>query len=297
MSDYCEGQQFGIYHLRRLLGRKDCTEVYLGEHLHQHTQVAIKLLYGRREQDEATKFLIQAGTLTELRHSHIVSVLDYGIEDDVSFLVMDYAPHGSLRERHPKRTRLPLDMVLHYARQIADALYYVHQRNLVHRDVKPHNMLLAADDRVMLSDFGIAVVSHSLASIHPELSDFEGTVPYAAPEQLQGKPRRSSDQYALGIVVYEWLTSDWPFSGSFDEVAHHHLFTPPPSFKSRGVELPLEVEQVVMRALEKDPARRFATIGQFVEALGVAIEQRDVVEVKDLQQSRRQFRSPRPFSI
>lgn len=294
MSDYREGLRFGNYHLRQLLGRKGCTEVYLGEDLHQHTQVAIKLLHGRREQDEATNFLIQACTLTELHHPHIVSVLDYGIEDDLSFLVMDYAPHGSLRERHVKGTRLPPDVVLRYARQIADALHYVHQRNLVHRDVKPHNMLLGDDNRVMLSDFGIAVVSHSLASIHSELSDFEGTVPYAAPEQLLGKPRRGSDQYALGIVIYEWLSGDWPFSGSFDEIAHHHLFTPPPLFKARGVELPPAVEQVVMQALEKDPIARFATIGQFVEALEAAIKQHGLSEIKDQSLPKRQFRLPFP---
>src|SRR5579859_4386239 len=163
---YGEEHQFGCYRLIRRLGQKNGTAVYGAEDLRDHRQVAVKLQYGPYKQDETTQFLIQASTLTELRHPHIVSVLDYGIEGDVSFLVMDYAPHGSLRERHTKGTRLPLEMILCYARQIANALQYVHQRNLVHRDVKPHNMLLAADDRVMLSDFGIAVVSHSLASIH-----------------------------------------------------------------------------------------------------------------------------------
>src|SRR5581483_6203574 len=132
---------------------------------------------------------------------------------------------------------------------------------------------LDANDKVLLSDFGIAVVSHSLASIHPELSDFEGTILYTAPEQLLGKPRRSSDQYALGVVVYEWLSGSWPFSGSFDEITQQHLFTPPPSFQEKGVMVPSAVEQVVMRTLAKDPAERFANVEQFALALGTAIEQ------------------------
>jgi serine/threonine-protein kinase len=308
--DQREGQHIGSYRLIRPLGGHGLTEVYLAEHTQLHTTVAIKLMHGRRERHEVTKFLIQAQTLTELRHPHIVPVLDFGIKDDFSFLVMDYAPHGSLRQRHVRGTRLPLNIILLYVQQVSCALHYVHQHNLVHRDVKPHNMLLGVNDEVMLSDFGIAVISHSLASIHPELDDFEGTILYAAPEQLQGKPRRRSDQYALGVVVYEWLSGDWPFSGSFDEITHHHLFTPPPSLQEKGITLPSTVEQVVIRALEKDPAARFPSVEDFAQALADAIAPHEepplTIQPEEFSHEepalieqpspRRQFKSPLPFS-
>ena len=298
-QSYRSGQQLGSYRLLHLLGQSDHSAVYAGEQIHSHAQVAIKLLSGQRTGKEAAKFLSQASSLLLLHHPHIVRVLDHGIDNGTAFLVMQCIPNGTLRQRHPKGTRVPLATIVSYVNQIADALHYIHQRFLVHRDVKPHNMLLGARNEVMLSDFGIAVISHSIDPLFPEKYDFEGTVPYAAPEQLQGQSRRSSDQYALGIVVYEWLSGDWPFSGTFDEIAHQHLLSQAPSFREKRLAVPIEVEQVVMKALAKEPDKRFATIKEFASALEEAYQATQQESPSPNTQAaplKRQFLPPFPFS-
>ena len=292
-------QQLGNYYLQHPLGQGNFSEVYLAEHIHTHEQVAIKLLSGRRSEQDADHFLAQADALTHLRHPHIVSVLDFGIEDGIAFLVMNYTPHGTLRQRHPKGTRVPLDTVINYVKQIGDALHYVHEHKIVHRDIKPHNMLLGPNEEVMLSDFGIAIISQSNSPHNPYEHDFEGTVPYAAPEQLQGQSRRSSDQYALAIVVYEWICGEWPFAGSFDEVVHQHLFVPPPPFHQKGITCPSSIEQVIMKALEKDPNKRFSSTKQFADELAwsytIASARNTHAGADPQHPSRRQFKSPLPF--
>lgn len=297
-QSYHIGKQLGSYRLLHQLGQSDHSVVYLGKHPHSHKQVAIKLLEGQRTEQEATKFLAQGSALTLLRHPHIVPVLDYGLHDDTAFLVMTYAPNGTLRQRHPKGSRVPLTTIVSYVNQVASALEYIHQRFLVHRDIKPHNMLLGAHNEVMLSDFGIAVVSHSIDPAQPNGYDFEGTALYAAPEQLQGQPRRGSDQYALGVVVYEWLSGGWPFSGTFDEVTHQHMFVQPPSLRMKGLDISLEVEQVIMKALAKKPERRFASIMEFAHALEEASKTagpEDPPQEGKRLPLKRQFLSPFPF--
>lgn len=291
-------QQFSDYRLLRLLGQSGLSEVYLGEHVRFRTQAAVKLLGGQRSGDDAQKFIAQASTLAHLQHPHIIPLLDFGIDDGLAFLIMGYAPNGTLRQRHPKGTRVPLDTVVTYVKQVAEALQYVHQRQLVHRDIKPHNMLLGANNEIMLSDFGIAVISQSFDPLHSIIHDFEGTIPYSAPEQLQGQPRRGSDQYALGIVVYEWLSGHWPFSGTFDVIAHQHLFTPPPSLQEKGIAIEPAIEQVIMRTLEKEPEKRFPSIMHFSDALEQAspLKQSLKTTPEAKPQPKRQFMSPLPFS-
>lgn len=293
------GQQIGDYHLLYLLGRGRFAEIYLGEHVHLHTHAAIKLLDGYWSQKDQALFLAQAAALAHLNHPHIIKVLAFGVADRSPFLVMSYAPHGTLRERHPRGTRLPLDTLAHYVAQLADALQHVHQHKLIHRDIKPHNMLLGENHEVLLSDFGIAVISYSLDPMYTGLSDFEGTVLYAAPEQLKGKPRRSSDQYALGVVIYEWLCGSWPFSGSFDEVVHQHLFVSPPAMREKGVEVSPTLEQVVMKALAKTPEERFSNVQVFASAFLRACRKEQLSLEAALSQEQddlnRQFKSPLPF--
>jgi serine/threonine protein kinase len=292
------GQRLGTYRLVRLLGRGACSKVYLGEHLHSNVPVAIKILSGHFTRNEMKKFLVQASTLAQLKHPHIVQVIESGLNDPVPFLVMDYAPNGNLRQRHPKDTRVPLETVVSYVQQIAGALDYVHDRKLIHRDIKPHNMLLGPDNQVLLSDFGIAIPSYSIDAIHS--NDFEGTVVYAAPEQLQGRPRRSSDQYALGVVVYEWLCGEWPFCGSFREIAHQHLSVSPPGLNEKNSAISPTVEKVVLKALAKDPARRFASVQEFADALEQASQaDKQPIALSELSPlptlKKRQFMSPFPF--
>jgi serine/threonine protein kinase len=255
------------YRIEQLLGKSDLSEVFLAYNENDHSQVALKLLYGRWTGESAEKFQTQTAAFMKLDHPHIVPILDFGIQDDVAFLAMKYAPHGSLRQRYPKGTRIPLETVIHLVKQIVQALHYLHERGLVHRDIKPHNLLIGPNNEIMLSDFGATITSHSLSPIIASLREFEGTTPYAAPEQLQGKPSRSSDQYALGIMVYEWLSGEWPFNGSFYEITHQHLFVAPPSFKESGLYCPENVEKVILRTLEKDKAKRFPSVKRFAEEL------------------------------
>ena len=166
---------------------------------------------------------------------------------------------------------------------------------LIHRDIKPHNMLLGPEKQIWLSDFGIAMLSNSVDRDRENAPDFEGTVVYAAPEQLQGLPQRSSDQYSLGVVTYEWLTGEWPFYGTFAEISSKHLFETPPPLRRREVDIPPEVEKVVFKALAKDPDRRFRTVQEFAEELEWASTDGRTMLVQV--PPKRQFKSPQPFVV
>ncbi len=266
------GQQLGNYHLIRFLGRGNFADIYLGEHIHLNTQAAIKVLHGQLANNDVEAFLTEARTIAHLRHPHIVQVLDFGVEDTTPFLVMEYAPGGNLRQRHPKGSQLPLDTIVSYVKQMADALQYAHQEKLVHRDIKPENMLLGRNLEVLLSDFGIAVVIQSVRSQHAQ--DAAGTIAYMAPEQIQANATSASDQYALGVVVYEWLSGDRPFHGLFPEIAIKHTLVPPPPLHEKMPTVPVEVEQVVLKALAKDPQQRFPSI----QAFALALEEASKVE-------------------
>jgi serine/threonine protein kinase len=200
-------------------------------------------------------------------------VMDFGVERETPFLVMDYAPNGTLRQRHPRGTTLPLAAILSYVKQVADALQYAHDEKFIHRDIKPENMLLGRRNEVLLSDFGIALIAQS--SRYQHTYDVAGTVAYMAPEQIQGKPRPASDQYSLAVVVYEWLGGDRPFHGSFTEVCTQHLFAPPPPLREKVPTITPAVEEVVMIALAKDSSQRFKS----VQALATALEQASRVEL------------------
>jgi len=159
--------------------------------------------------------------------------------------------------------------VVVYVRQLASALDYAHQAKLIHRDIKPENMLLGRTKEVLLSDFGLVLIAQSSRS--QTKKEMAGTIPYMAPEQLQGKPRPASDQYSLGIVVYEWLAGERPFQGTFAEIASQHLLTPPPSLHQRLPDIPPALENVVLKALAKDSQERFASVQEFALALEKAI--------------------------
>jgi serine/threonine protein kinase len=259
------GQQLGNYQLIRLLGEGGFAEVYLAEHIHLGTQAAIKVLHTQLTSDDVDKFRTEARTIAHLIHPHIVRVLEFGVEGKTPFLVMDYAPNGTLRQRHPKGVALPFPLIVAYVKQVADALQYAHDAKLIHRDIKPENMLLGRRNELLLSDFGIALVAQS--SRYQSAQEMAGTMAYIAPEQIQGKPRPASDQYSLGVVVYEWLSGDRPFHGSLTELVGQHLSVPPPSLGEKVPTLSPDVEQVVLTALEKDPHQRFGSIQAFATAL------------------------------
>jgi ABC-type transport system substrate-binding protein/serine/threonine protein kinase len=257
----------GNYRLVSLLGQGGYAEVYLGQHVRLDLQAAIKVLHTHLTDSEAEHFQQEAQTIAKLTHPSIVRVFDFDVQDGTPFLVMDYAPNGSLRQRYPKGSLVPIPQIVSFVKQMAAALQYAHDKKFIHRDVKPENMLIGHDQEVLLSDFGIATIAHSTSSLNVGAEGASGTLAYMAPEQIEGHPRAASDQYALGIVIYEWLCGERPFEGSASEVMAQHLSVLPIPLHEHMAEIPSEVEEVVLRALAKDPKARFASVKDFAIAL------------------------------
>ena len=281
------GQQLGNYVLTRFLGKGGFAEVYLGKHVYLNTNAAIKALHVQLASSEQDSFLREARLIASLIHPNIVRVLDFGVQDGTPFLVMDYAPNGTLRQIHPRGTKLPILTVVSYVRQVAEGLQYAHNKKLIHRDIKPENLLVGANHEILLSDFGTALV---VETVHNQsLIEMSGTVTYMAPEQIAGKPRPASDQYGLAVVAYEWLTGTPPFRGSFTELFTQHMFTPPASLHETMPTLPTDVDQVIMTALAKEPEKRFSNVKAFANALQQAclVEQPTIAKLPPFSVSQR----------
>lgn len=261
------GQRFGNYRLLRFLGEGGYATVYLAEHIHLNTRAAIKILSTKLTIQETEQFRHEAYLLAHLSHPNIVRVLDFGMEETegLPFLVMQYASRGTLRQQYAQGEIVPLATILSYINPIATALQHAHDNRIIHRDVKPENMLIGDQNEILLSDFGIALSAQD--SLQQKTLALDGTASYMAPEQCQGKPRPASDQYALGIVVYEWLSGTCPFSGSFVEICSQHIMTPPQPLRGRVPTIAPAVAAVVEKVLEKDPALRFSSIQDFATAL------------------------------
>src|SRR5258708_18383065 len=263
------GQKVGKDCLVRVVGRGGFVDVYLGEHIYLKSQAALKVMRMSLTGEERAAFIKEAQTLMQLAHPNIVRVLDFAIEDDQPFLVMIYAPNGTLRERHPAGSRLAMDTIVAYVEQVASALQHAHDQGFIHRDVKPENMLLGMGSEVLLSDFGLSVfASHTdpQYSTHQIAQAVAGTSRYMAPEQLQGHPQPASDQYALGVVVYEWLCGTSPFLGTPIEIAMQHLSRPTSPLRDQGPHLSPGIEEIVQQARAKDPEQRFPSVTDFAIA-------------------------------
>ncbi len=272
------GQQLGNYRLTRLLGQGGFADVYLGEHIHLNTQAAIKVLRTQLSSEDVINFRIEARTIAHLAHPNIVQVLDFGVEESTGtpFLVMAFAPNGTLRQRHPRGQPLAATTIISYVKQVGAALQYAHSQKLIHRDIKPENMLVGRNNEILLSDFGIALPTASAReqsilahNAPPDESSWNpvGTVTYMAPEQIQGRPSPASDQYALGVVVYEWICGVPPFVGGYVEIAMQKISATPGSLRARRPDVPADVEMVVLHALAIDPQRRFKSVQAFATAL------------------------------
>ncbi|BCL79857.1 serine/threonine protein kinase [Ktedonobacteria bacterium brp13] len=259
------GQRLGNYTLVKLVGQGGFAEVYLAEHQYLKSYAAIKILQAKLSgNDDTDSFLQEAQTIARLSHPNIIRVMDFGIENETPYLVMDYATNGTLRQRHPRGIPVPVTTVMPYVKQVSEALQYAHEEHLIHRDIKPENMLIGRRNEILLSDFGIALVAQS--SRYQGTQDVIGTAAYMSPEQIQGKPRPASDQYSLGIVIYEWLTGQRPFQGTFTEMCTQHMFATPQPLTNMVNDLPPAIEQVILRSLEKDPHNRYESMNGFAQA-------------------------------
>src|SRR5439155_11451752 len=167
-------------------------------------------------------------------------------------------PNGTLRQRHPRGTRVSLDIVVSYVKQLSGALQYIHTQKLIHRDVKPESMLLGRNNEVLLAEFGTAIIAQSTRSAQTrQPQEVAESVIYMAPEQLMGKPRPASDQYALAIVTYEWLSGEPPFNGSVQQITNQHISTSPPSLHTEKQWVSSTVESIILKSLNNEPNQRF----------------------------------------
>jgi len=259
------GQQVGVYRLKEKLGEGGFAEVYLAENIHiENMLVAIKILKDTLPEKARTQFVKEAGTIIQLRHPHIIKLLYFDFYHGLPYLVMDYIKEGSLRKRYPEGTKLALPTIVGYVKQIADALQHAHDRGIVHRDIKPDNILWEDDYNLLVSDFGIATGSYTRG-----YSDQEnmGTLPYMSPEHFRAKAQSASDQYSLAVVVYEWLCGIPPFTeGNSIQMAYQHTYEPPLPLHDK-MDISPTVEGIVMQALAKNPKERFSTVRTFAQVL------------------------------
>ena len=280
-----EGLQLGQYRLLRFLGSGGMGEVYLAEDARINQQVAIKI--SRTEvssypnnsttNDTVRLFQREARAIAKLDHPHILPLFNYGEEKvngmTLIYIVMPYRPEGSfinwLQQRAANET-LPVQDIAYFTQQMADALQYAHDNQIVHQDVKPSNFLIRTNNQhpklpdLLLADFGIARLSSSTASISRSI---RGTPTYMAPEQWSGESVYASDQYALAVLAYELLAGRPPFVGRQEQVMYQHFQVQPQSPSTFNPQLSKDIDAVILKALAKKPEERFPSISAFAVAL------------------------------
>jgi beta-lactam-binding protein with PASTA domain/predicted Ser/Thr protein kinase len=248
----------GRYRILRKLGAGGMANVYLAEDEVLGRRVAIKILNDRHAGDDqfVERFRREAKNAAGLSHPNIVSIYDRGEAEGTYYIAMEYLDGRSLKELIVARGPAPVNVAIDYARQILAAIRFAHRHGIVHRDIKPHNVLVDGEGRLKVTDFGIARAG---ASQMTEAGSIIGTAQYLSPEQAKGAPvDQTSDLYSVGVVLYELLTGVVPFSGETPvEIAMKHLSSPAEPPSARRAEIPRELDYVVLRALAKDPADRY----------------------------------------
>jgi serine/threonine protein kinase len=273
------GTEIAGYRVESLLGRGGMSVVYLAEHVRLGRRVALKLLAPMLSDDETyrDRFQRESRRAAELDHPNVVPIYDAGEVDGQLFIAMRYIEGCDLKTLIRREGTLGMGRTLFILEQVADGLDAAHERNLIHRDVKPANILIAEpSEQVYLTDFG--VVKHTASKGLTRTGFFIGTVDYAAPEQIEGLPVDArTDVYALGCVLYECLVGKAPFDRDGDaeiNVMHAHLINPPPLLTASRPDLPKALNRVLASALAKSKDDRYDTCGQLIEATRVAARQR-----------------------
>lgn len=290
-NDSLIGKQLGDYQVQASLGEGGMARVYKAYHPRLRREVAIKVILAEiaTRAGFQARFEREAQVVASLQHPNIVSVYDFKEEHNLTYLVMQYVGGGTLRDQLRGQRPIEPMRAINYAIQMARALHHAHQRGIVHRDIKPQNMLISSSDpnHLLLSDFGIAklygIGEDSALSEMPtrsaetgdgltNINQIIGTADYMAPEQATAKAVDArADVYALGVVLYQMLTGDVPFhSASLNGLLFQHVYTVPPSIRSKNPHLPEILAEITAKALAKDPAGRFQSAEEMARALEYA---------------------------
>ncbi|MEO0150484.1 MAG: serine/threonine-protein kinase [candidate division WOR-3 bacterium] len=255
------------YKIVRKIASGGMAEVYEAIQPIVRRKVAIKILYPQYSKDEKAKelFFREARLVAqELEHPNIVKVYDFGAIDDSLYIVMYYVNGETLERIIRREGRLDVKEACYVVLEVLKALDYAHQKNIIHRDIKPGNIMITPEKRVYLLDFGIA----TLMTEDKEKGKVPGTPEYMSPEQFRGKVDKRSDLYSLGVVFYEALTGNLPFTGNDIWELQRKIFSEnpkPPSYYNPNV--PRELDEIILKALNKIPSERFQSAYEFANAI------------------------------
>jgi serine/threonine-protein kinase len=277
MVDRRIGTEVGGYRIVEALGRGGTSVVYRAEHVRLGRSAAVKLLTpALGEDDFRDRFIRESKLAASLDHPNIVPVFDAGEDDGLLYIAMACVDGSDLKTLLVQEGRLPLRRALRVVGQIASALDVAHAHGLVHRDVKPANVLVGAGDRALLSDFG--VVKELATAGTTRTGSFVGTIAYCAPEQIEGREIDArADQYALACVLYECLVGTPPFHRSSDvAILNAHLHASPPRLAKTAPDLPPSLEPILAKALSKSPLDRYTSCGEFLAAAREAATEKHV---------------------
>jgi serine/threonine protein kinase/tetratricopeptide (TPR) repeat protein len=269
------GRKLGNYELRERLGRGGMAEVYKAYQSGMDRFVAVKVMLGHLASDESfiERFKREAQAVGRLRHPHIVQIFDFGIENDVYFMAMEFIQGRTLKDYMHQHKRLPVQDALFIMRQLADGLDYAHKAGMIHRDLKPANVMFINEDKkeVVVTDFGIARIMGAAGLTGTGMA--VGTPAYMSPEAGRGEQTdERADIYALGIMLYEMATGQTPYDADTPlAVIMKHINAPLPTRKDFGDIIPESVERLVLKCLAKDPADRYASSGEFRDAIDKVI--------------------------
>jgi len=293
-NDPLIGKQLGAYFIQAKIGEGGMAQVYKAYHARLRREVAIKVILPQIADQSGfrERFEREAQLSASLEQRNIVAVYDFGDLDNLTYLVMQYVGGGTLRELLRKRGYLDIQQATHYTIQMARALHHAHQRGIVHRDVKPQNMLISASNpnEILLSDFGIAKIFDSnnnhetllhtasgKMNLDPSLTNVDqmvGTAEYMAPEQINRQPVDArTDVYSLGIVFFQMLTGQVPFSSTtIQGLLYQHVYTAPKSVRSINPNVPEVLENIIFRAMAKAPEQRFPSAEAMAQALEATLQ-------------------------
>ena len=254
----------GRYRIDALIGRGGMSDVYRGMDVVLQRQVAIKILTDRSE-DLRKRFLREAQSMARLNHPNIVGVYDAAQNDGVSYIVMELVQGRTLATISP--SELTVHTALRYILELLEALAFAHENNVVHRDVKPANIMVLASGAIKVMDFGLSRRTSEMSSV-TNAGEIVGTIAYLSPERFLGKIADArSDLYSVGVVMYEVFTGTVPFKNASDDlvaVIFAHVNEPPAALRAINPAVPAPIERIVLRLLEKDPERRYASAREVI---------------------------------